>query len=291
MTAVSPAAAAAAGACPLCGSATRPLFRVRGHVISGCDACGHRSAEATEAAHDHLARVYGNAYFTGGGAGYPDYLAEAALLRAHGRRYARLLRRYRTPGQVLDVGAAAGFLLDAFIEDGWGAAAVEPNRHMAALIRDRLGITVYECGLESVRCTRRFDLVTMVQVLPHFIDPRAALAVAASLTAPGGCWLVETWNRDDIAARLLGRRWHEYNPPSVLHWFNPAGLRALAASFGFVELARGRPRKRLSGAHLKSALRHQWSGPLAARAFGWIPDHLQVPYPLTDVFWALFRRA
>jgi hypothetical protein len=43
----------------------------------------------------------------------------------------------------------------------------------------------------------------------------------------GRAWIIETWNRDDWVARLLGRHWHEYSPPSVLHWFNPDGLRRL----------------------------------------------------------------
>src|SRR5260221_8845688 len=79
--------------CPICGAVTHRLFRKHGYWIRGCIACQHRCAEVVIAP-GHAARVYDDAYFSGGGAGYPDYMAEAGLLRNRGRRYAELLRQH-----------------------------------------------------------------------------------------------------------------------------------------------------------------------------------------------------
>ena len=95
----------------------RRLFERHGYWILECAECGHRSAEITPAA-DHVAEQYGDAYFFGGGAGYSDYLAEAGLLRDRGRQYGRLLHRYRAPGRVLDVGSAAGCILQGLGDEG-----------------------------------------------------------------------------------------------------------------------------------------------------------------------------
>jgi SAM-dependent methyltransferase len=286
-----PPVAAAPRPCVLCGGACTRLFVAHGYGIAGCRRCGHRSAELAPA-DDHVARTYGDTYFDGGGTGYADYLAGEALLRAQGRRYAELLQDHVPLGHVLDVGAAAGFLLQGFLDAGWIGTAVEPNPRMAALARQRLGVPVHVGPLEDFRSSDRFDLVTMIEVLPHFTDVRAALAAAAAVTAPRGYWLIETWNRDDLGARLLGRHWHEYNPPSVLHWFNPAGLRLLLGEYGLVEVAHGHPAKCITGAYVKSILRRQLGGGLLGRMLdAALPDTAAIPYPFRDVFWALFQRA
>jgi SAM-dependent methyltransferase len=239
-----------------------------------------------------VGRVYGDDYFQGGGAGYPDYLAEAQILREHGRRYAKLMERFSKPGRILDVGAAAGFLLSGFAEAGWSGCGIEPNQSMAASARER-GLCVFPGTLEDFRDDERFDLVSLVQVLAHFVDPLRALERAASLTKVGGLWLIETWDRESWTARLSGRRWHEYSPPSVLHWFTRESVAELASRFGFREIARGRPSKKLSAAHAKSLLVYKLGqgtpGKWFASFAGLVPDRWSLPYPAEDLFWSVFR--
>jgi SAM-dependent methyltransferase len=241
-----------------------------------------------------VSRIYGDDYFRTGGAGYVDYLGNAAALRAQGRRYAAIAGRYAAPGRVLDVGAAAGFILAGLLDCGWSGAAIEPNAAMARYAADHLGIDVSTSPLHEFRTTEPFDLVMMIQVIGHFVALRESLAAAAAATKPGGFWLIETWDRDSLPARLLGPSWHEYSPPSVVQWFSAGGLRTLAGQFGFREIARGRPRKWISGANARSLLEHtladtRWRAltPLIA---GVIPRRIVIPYPSLDVFWALFQR-
>src|SRR6516162_1831424 len=85
--------------------------------------------------------LYSDSYFSGGGAGYPDYVAERALLREHGRRYAGIVARYMPRGRLLDVGGAAGYVAEGFSDAGWDVTVLEPNRRMAAIAAS-LGETV-----------------------------------------------------------------------------------------------------------------------------------------------------
>jgi 2-polyprenyl-3-methyl-5-hydroxy-6-metoxy-1,4-benzoquinol methylase len=280
--------------CPLCGGPSRRRFARRGFWIRDCEACRHRFAELV-ARDDHVQRTYDDAYFLHGGAGYAGYLNEERGIRARGRWYGRLLARYTTPGTVLDVGCAAGFWLQGLVEAGWKGRGIEPNATMAEHARLRLGLDVETGTLEQLQGSERFDLVSMIQVVAHFTDVQGALRSAAALIRPAGHLLVETWNRESWTARCLGRHWHEYNPPSVLHWFAPESLRRLGERLGLSEIARGRPRKRISGRHAKSLLRHQLGGTPAgrvlARALGVVPDGLPLPYPADDLFWMLLRRS
>lgn len=293
--------------CIICQESTEPLFQKHGYWIERCVACGHQMANVITAP-DHIERIYGDHYFHQeynskrngeesdrcGSAGYPDYLAEADLLTAHGQRYGSLLTRYMQPGTVLDVGAAAGFLLQGLANCGWRGTGLEPNPRMAAHGRDVFGLEMAVGDLEYFVPTDRYDLITMLQVIAHFHDLQQALQQAAALTKPSGFWLIESWNRASLPARLLGSAWHEYSPPSVLHWFSPKDLTKLADQHGFQLVARGRPQKWLSAAHAKSLLSYKLQGMPGYRLFhhtvALIPDGLVLPYPTLDLVWMLFQK-
>jgi len=288
--------------CPICGVRTRRLFVKGGYPIRECVTCRHQSVQIPRQA-NHITEVYGDHYFQAkegrGSAGYPDYLAEADLLQAHGWQYAELLQRFMPLGTVLDVGAAAGFILQGLVERGWRGVGLDPNAKMSDYGRTQLGLTMVTGALEDFRISEKtgkgsFDLITMIQVIAHFQDLHRALTHAAALTRDDGFWLIESWDRTSWPARLLGRYWHEYSPPSVLHWFSPAGIGQLAGQFGFVEVARGRPPKRIKGAHAKSLLRYKLQGlPLAALLalpLAVIPNALTIPYPNFDIFWILLQK-
>lgn len=289
-------------ACPICGAQTKFLFTKHAYPIHGCVECHHHFV-ATALGPDHLCRVYGDHYFKNGSAdgntGYADYLSEANLLYAQGWYYAEVLKPFMPLGTVLDVGAAAGFMLKGLLERGWYGVGLEPNAQMAAYGRTTLGLAMVTDRLENsavfgpAKCAS-FDLITMIQVIAHFQDLHQALTNAAALTRPDGFWLIESWDRTSWPTHWLGRHWHEYNPPSVLQWFSPTGLAQVAGQFGFVEVARGRPHKWLSGAHAKSLLRYklpailgqQWlRAPTAT-----IPDQQKIPSPNFGLFWMLLQK-
>ena len=279
--------------CPICFNPTHRIFQKYGYWICECKFCHHRCAEIITS-NEYPSQIYGDEYFNEGqAAGYLDYLSEAKILTAHGSRYGTLLKLYTTPGTILDVGAAAGFILKGFQESGWVGIGLEPNLSMAIYGRTQLGLQIETGNLEQFSSTQQFDCVSMIQVIAHFYDIREALQKAVEVTRPGGFWIIETWDRESWIARVLGEHWHEYQPPSVLHWFSIAGLNRLVTQFGFSEVARGCPAKYLNGAHAKFLLEHN----LQRYSLGWmrsmlklVPDHLEIPYPPLDLFWILFQK-
>lgn len=281
--------------CPICDHRQNyRLFQKYGYWIRACEVCSHQFAEVTLSP-THVGCVYSDQYFQGGGAGYPNYLSEAQILRSHSQRYSQILTHYMKPGTILDVGAAAGFVLQGFLDSGWSGRGIEPNPRMADYARIRLGLTVDTGTLEQFQSSDRYDLISMIQVVPHFFGLHKAFQAAAEATKLNGFWLIETWNRESCTARAFGQNWHEYSPPSVLHWFSPAGLQRLAAQYGFREIARGRPAKWINGAHAKSLLRYKLEGSglgkIATKMLGIIPKQLLIPYPAEDLFWALFQKS
>ena len=273
--------------CPLCDGVSRVAFEKDGHDISDCVECSHRFATISEIS-GHLENVYSDSYFTGGGAGYSDYLAEESMLIERGSTYSKLIEStVRKKGMLLDVGAAAGCIMQGFAKEGWRCVGLEPNALMVEEGKRRFGSDIRQGALEEFETEERFELVTMIQVAGHFVDPKKAFANAYRLLKPGAHLLIETWDRNSKLASLFGKNWHEYSPPSVLHWWSEKSLTEFLETKGFEKIAGGRPSKKISGEHARSLLEYKignWS------ALKLIPSRLNIPYPAEDLFWALFRK-
>lgn len=206
-----------------------------------------------------------------------------------GVEYASLLAEHTKPGRVLDVGSAAGFLLRGLINAGWHGIGVEPNLQLSTYAQNVLHVES-TCGtFENFKSDSTFDAISMIQVISHFIDPSCSISKAAELLGPRGLLLIETWDRGSWTARLLGRHWHEYSPPSVLHWFQMSRLISLLAEAEFEIIASGRPKRWIKIGHAKSLVRHKY-GSYAAAALCWLPTKLRVPYFCDDLRWVLARK-
>lgn len=281
--------------CPVCtGDSLKPALQIKGYDLLDCARCGHRFAEVKVDA-SHVTTVYGDDYFLGGGAGYANYLAEGEMLREQGRAYHDLLVPFVGKGaHLLDVGAAGGLVMKGLLGDAWTGQGVEPNATMAAHARDDLGLDVTKTALEDFSSSAKFDVVTCIQVMPHFYDVQRAMEAIAQVTRTTSHLLVETWNKDSKTARLLGKHWHEYSPPSVLHWFSPSTLDTLVRRFGFERITQGKPKKELSSGQAKALVDHKLSGTGLASPFRKlalaVPDSWSVPYPADDIFYCLYRR-
>ena len=281
--------------CPLCKTESVRKFDIQGYSIHECPSCAHRFV-AGDFASEHVEEVYSDEYFTGGAAGYDNYFSEKELLRDHGKRYGQLLKKYREIGTLLDVGSAAGFVLQGLQDEGWKGIGLEPNISMTNYAKQELELDVQTGTLEDLKSAsllqedgspiETFDVVTMIQVIGHFTDPLTALQNASRLTAENGYWLIECWNRKSWMARLLGKNWHEYSPPSVLHWYTPDSLERLAAKFQMKKIATGRPAKRLKGEHAKSLLRYK----LISSRWMWIFCWPRLAHSRSDDHSLSFRR-
>jgi len=265
---------------------------VRDIPIRRCASCGHGFADY-RADERHLATVYGDGYFSAVGPGYRDYFSEAELLQKRGRRYGALLSRYAPHGLVLDIGSAAGFIAAGMRDTGLAVTALEPNKRMASYASDSLRLPTRNDALENLDVVGAYDVVSMIQVVAHFFDPRQAFAAAARATRSAGYWLIEGWNADSGVARVLGRKWHVYNPPSVLNYFTTKSLDLLAAEFGFVRIATGRPRKLITAAHaatlLKFLVPRSKAFSFAVSVADRMPRSFALPYPGDDIFWAVYQ--
>ncbi|MBS1609171.1 MAG: class I SAM-dependent methyltransferase [Bacteroidetes bacterium] len=277
-----------------CAEEKTDLFTKKGYLIKECTTCGHRFTDIKDI-EKHLSESFSDDYFFEGKEGYPNYLEERDMLYKSGVKFTKVIAKYMKPGRVLDVGCAAGFILKAFKDAGWEAYGVEPNDTMASYGRNELGLDIRTGGMETFNSDQKFDLINLIEVIGSLYDLDKAMQNVRDLCKQGGLVLVESWDMKCLAAKFFGPNWHEYCPPSVVHWYSDNTLKQLFNYYGFELIAKGRPSKRINLKHglaiiaensSKSKLKKKFFSFLS-RTLGNVP----VPYPPVDVKWYLFKKS
>ena len=201
-----------------------------------CRACGLRFL-AVQPTAEGLARLYGGAYFERDfrcGRSAVAYHDEATF-RAENEGLLAAFERLRTPGRLLELGCAGGWLLKHACERGWSVRGVELSSDAVAQAR-ALGLDVFEGELPQAGFPAgSFDLIYMGDVLEHVPDPRRVLEECARVLAPGGVlYLRGPITTNSIARRMalaaagaVGHTLVLREPPYHLWEFTPGPLRRL----------------------------------------------------------------
>ena len=269
------------------------ILQKNGFSILQCSACGLRYALPED--YDKHLQAFSDDYFFNGKDGYPNYLEESEILYQAGVRYSKLISRYmESPGKMIDVGAAAGFIQKGFADNGWDTTGIEPNASMAKWGKENLGLRIENSGLETFNTNEIFDLVSLIQVIGSLHDLETSFNKMKQLLRPGGFLLIESWRMESWWARLWGKHWHEYCPPRVINWFSDKSLTGLATKFGFSLVDKGKPVKKISMHHGLTLLEESLPKfPMKKSVIGILDKLLgkkTVRYPAWDLGWYLFKK-
>ncbi len=167
-----------------------------------------------------------------------DYVAQEAGRRLTARMVLKKLRRFqRRRGRLLDIGCAAGFLLDEARRDGWEVAGVEISEWAVRFAREHLLLThvhrgtLQDAGLEP----NSFDAVVMTDTIEHLFSPREVLIAVRRLLKPTGILCLNTPDIDSWVSRMLKARWWGVKQ-AHLYYFNRRMMKRLLRETGYVPL-------------------------------------------------------
>jgi SAM-dependent methyltransferase len=216
-----------AGACAWCGAELAGGRPVPGGVR--CAACGVATTmpRPTDV---ELARAYEGSYRPPGGrfAGPGDLVLRRSRAALAGR-----LDGIAPPGQMLDVGAGEGHLIDALERRGREAAGLERD----AGTHPRISPATIE------EAAGAFAAIVFWHSLEHLPAPAAALREAVRLLAPEGVLVVAMPNASSVQASVFGERWLALDlPRHLVHVPAPvllATLRELGLRIERVSYLRG----------------------------------------------------
>ena len=206
------------------------MFSKKSDHVLKCARCGLLYVAELRRKGD--AEPYDEAYYTG--ALFEDYIgSREKLFRRFEQQLART-ERFVSPGRLLDVGCAVGFLLKVAEERGWEAVGIDVSQYAVEWARQNLGVhalagEVAQAGLPS----GHFDLVTMLRTIQDLGDPQQTLREVHRLLKPGGLLLLETDNFGDPRLFLQRDRFYAFKSPYALVFFSPRTLKELLRRTGF----------------------------------------------------------
>jgi SAM-dependent methyltransferase len=134
---------------------------------------------------------------------------------------------------VLDIGCGAGDALVYHRTRGCTVRGVEADAHAVASARS-VGLAVEHGVFDPANyAPASFDVVTLDQVLEHFVEPATALLGVHQVLRRGGALILTTPNAASVVARLAGDRWIHWHAPYHLQLFSRTSLALLAERAGF----------------------------------------------------------
>ena len=146
-----------------------------------------------------------------------------------------ILRRWPTPGAILDIGSSYGNLLAQFPET-WERFGIEPSRTACQIAQRRLPeAQIINGTLATAKLPEKaFDIITLVDSIYYFHHPVRDLSRLPNLLKPNGMVLIEAPN---FANRGPVYRWmghpfddtwmYFYTPRSLERILKKAGLKVV----------------------------------------------------------------
>ncbi|MGC3968900.1 MAG: class I SAM-dependent methyltransferase [Pirellulales bacterium] len=246
-----------ASACPLCGGTQQPWLALagdwrrptvrEGFRIERCTTCDYGSLVPRPAA-DEIGPHYAvDNYYT------HHAPQDVEAMRSFGDRLrvrlawqfdhgveselnaASLARRNILPAaRVCDIGCGNGGMLRRLAGDGYEVAGMDPDADACKAAR-AAGLDVVQGTAEQLPAelaAGSFDVVTMMHVLEHVLQPTLAVQSIASLLKSGGRFIVETPNNACLGLREAGITWRWLDVPRHLNFFTPESLQAVCRAAG-----------------------------------------------------------
>jgi 2-polyprenyl-3-methyl-5-hydroxy-6-metoxy-1,4-benzoquinol methylase len=217
--------------CPLCGNsgANRILFELSRPVIK-CDACDLVYAAPQDTG--TLGRDFNESYYRQGI--YADYLADAGAIRKNARRTLRELESLVEGRELLDVGCATGFFLDAARSRGWTVRGLDVSSYASEYARRELHLDVESGSIESfANSSSKFDVVTLWDTIEHLSRPDLALTNIRRLLQPRGLLALSTGDYGSMLRRITGKRWRLFADPTHNFFFEESTLKRLLDQTGY----------------------------------------------------------
>lgn len=216
--------------CILCGADhSRQLF-VLNRPILKCSSCALVYAATSNS--PTTTTNYPRSYYQEGI--YSDYLGDRGAIRRNAKRRLDQLARLTQGRELLDVGCAMGFFLEAARDEGWSVSGLEASTYASSYAREELGLAVDTLSITSHSpASSKFDVITMWDTIEHLDRPDLALQNIRRLLRPGGVLAFSTGDYNSLLRRATGRRWRLFADPTHNFFFTEEALRRMLMESGY----------------------------------------------------------
>lgn len=174
--------------------------------------------------------VYSHDYFFGGD--YINYLADRSAFDLHFRDRLQEITRYRSSGDLLEIGCAYGFFL-ATARECFHVRGFDIAQEPVTFARSQLGLDA-RCGdfTDTPYPAASADMIVMWDTIEHLAFPERMVAKVAAVLRDDGYLFLTTGDIDSALARLQREHWRMIHPPSHLQYFTRRSISQLLARNG-----------------------------------------------------------
>ena len=213
--------------CPICNSDTIiKKYQIRSFIIDKCSNCKLVFVKDIIPA-DKLAEYYND---DSEEVVYNEDNTEC--LEFYYRRLKEKIGGYKPiPGKILDVGCAGGEFLD--VMDSWERYGNEISENLAKEARKKYGTNIFIGDFNNYPLQENmFDVITLQDVMDHFIDPVRAIKKCKTMLKPGGLIVIKVHNISCLYAKFTKENFYALLPPFHLFYFDKQSLNFLLGSLG-----------------------------------------------------------
>jgi len=150
----------------------------------------------------------------------------------------RNFRKFKKKKKILDIGCGWCQSLIYFKKKGYDCYGFDPSKEAVEYgVKNK--INVKHAGIDEIKIfgNKKFDIVTLLNVLEHLTDPIEALSKIKNILNKKGLLVIDVPN-DFNDFQLAGRKLHDLPkwwviPPRHLNYFSKDSLVKLLKSLGF----------------------------------------------------------
>ncbi len=156
----------------------------------------------------------------------------------YGRHFPLIAEECNGAKSLLDVGCGAGHLLERLAsQPGLHRAGIELNPQAARFARRTAGCEIIETPFEKFRATRRFDVITLINVFSHIPSFERMFHALRESLQPGGKVILRTTEMTPNVHRWSQLHW---GIPDDIHFLGLRTLDLLASKYRFAVTRRVR---------------------------------------------------
>jgi len=221
--------------CPICNNNnTHLLFELtNSNKIFRCDKCTVQLLYP-QLNDETLSKLYSENYYKAWGIqGENENHAIKKMKVATFKLRLNAIKKFISSGNILDVGCATGFFLEAAKEQGFVPYGIEISEYSAAISKKKFGNNQIFCGtIETAPLKENsFDAITMSDLIEHVRNPIQSLSKAEKLLKNNGVIMIMTPNSNSVSNRLMKKKWTHYKLEHFFY-FNKKSISVLAESCG-----------------------------------------------------------
>ena len=149
------------------------------------------------------------------------------------------VKKYRSKGRLLDVGAGSGILVEQAQKMGFDSLGLEPSKWLSKMAVAH-GINVKNKVLPIESLSSSMDVVTLIDVIEHVPNPNEIFLQIGEVMRKEAIGVVVTPDCSSLMAKLLGWKWWHYRIAHI-GYFNEKTLRISLKSAGLEPIAVKRP--------------------------------------------------